>query len=129
MPIQVSCDCGKTLRLNDDRAGKKVQCPGCRNMLAVPAAVAPMKKRRLWPYLLFGCLGLTGLGCAGVVGSCATGVGVYGISQTGLGLVDSILIVRIQLQVCFQVLALFHIILVDAPGFAGVQMVEWFLWI
>jgi hypothetical protein len=29
MPIEFSCKCGKTLRVNDEFAGRKFKCPGC----------------------------------------------------------------------------------------------------
>jgi hypothetical protein len=37
MPIQVACDCGKKLRVKDESAGKKIRCPGCQEILSVPA--------------------------------------------------------------------------------------------
>ncbi len=36
MPIAVHCDCGRALRLKDDLAGRKVRCPACGDVLAVP---------------------------------------------------------------------------------------------
>jgi hypothetical protein len=44
MPIQVKCtnpDCAKTLRVNDDLAGKTVRCPACKTAVKVVGAVAP----------------------------------------------------------------------------------------
>lgn len=38
MPIQMTCDCGKTLRVKDESAGKKVRCPGCQAILTAPNA-------------------------------------------------------------------------------------------
>src|SRR5262245_9161534 len=41
MPIQVKCpnpSCGKSLRVNDELAGKTVRCPACKNALKLPAA-------------------------------------------------------------------------------------------
>lgn len=37
MAISVSCDCGKTYRVGDDKAGKKIKCKDCGAVLAVPA--------------------------------------------------------------------------------------------
>src|SRR5262245_17075636 len=37
MPILVKCsECGKSLKAKDELAGKKVKCPGCGNVLAIP---------------------------------------------------------------------------------------------
>jgi hypothetical protein len=41
MPILVSCKCGKKLRVKEELAGKRVKCPGCRQVLAIPAAEEP----------------------------------------------------------------------------------------
>jgi hypothetical protein len=38
MSINVVCDCGKTLKVKDDAAGKKIKCPACQTVLVVPAA-------------------------------------------------------------------------------------------
>src|SRR5262245_9044379 len=40
VPVVVNCGCGKTLRIPDQYAGKKVKCPACAGVLAVPAASA-----------------------------------------------------------------------------------------
>jgi hypothetical protein len=37
MPINLTCECGKKLAVKEDMAGKKVKCPGCASILAVPA--------------------------------------------------------------------------------------------
>ena len=37
MPIALSCDCGRALRVKDELAGKKIRCPECKSILAVPA--------------------------------------------------------------------------------------------
>ena len=37
MAITVSCDCGKTYRVGDDKAGKKIKCKDCGAVLAVPS--------------------------------------------------------------------------------------------
>ncbi len=37
MPIELSCDCGRALRLKDNLAGKKIRCPDCQSVLSVPA--------------------------------------------------------------------------------------------
>ncbi len=56
MPIQLSCKCGKKLRVADDAAGKRVKCPQCKATLPVPVAEAleddappPSKKIRPAP--------------------------------------------------------------------------------
>jgi hypothetical protein len=36
MPIFLSCSCGKRLQVPEELAGKKVRCPGCNLVLAVP---------------------------------------------------------------------------------------------
>jgi hypothetical protein len=36
MPITFSCDCGKQLRVKDELAGKRVKCPACGEITAVP---------------------------------------------------------------------------------------------
>lgn len=40
MPITLSCPCGKSLRVADEHAGKKVRCPACGNINSAPAADA-----------------------------------------------------------------------------------------
>jgi hypothetical protein len=37
MPIEVSCECGRTLRAKDEAAGRKVRCPACGAIIEVPA--------------------------------------------------------------------------------------------
>lgn len=42
MPIVVTCKhCDKSLRVQDDVAGRKIRCPACQNVFAVPAGVPP----------------------------------------------------------------------------------------
>ncbi len=41
MPILLTCECGKKLKVNDDSAGKRVRCPQCKATLQVPAADSP----------------------------------------------------------------------------------------
>jgi hypothetical protein len=41
MPILLSCACGKKFRVNDNLAGKRIKCPGCAAVLAVPGAATP----------------------------------------------------------------------------------------
>ena len=36
MPITLSCPCGKTLRVADEHAGKRVKCPACTAILNAP---------------------------------------------------------------------------------------------
>ena len=40
MPIPLTCACGRSLRIRDALAGRKVKCPGCGRALAVPAPAA-----------------------------------------------------------------------------------------
>lgn len=40
MPITVKCQCGKSLKVKDQLAGKAVKCPGCSQVVKVPAAGA-----------------------------------------------------------------------------------------
>lgn len=50
MPIVVTCEsCSAQLRLDDQHAGKKIRCPKCQNVVAVPAAkqVEPPPSRRV----------------------------------------------------------------------------------
>jgi hypothetical protein len=47
MPIVVSCECGKQLRVPDAHAGKRIKCPGCGDAIRVPDAdeEAPTPRR------------------------------------------------------------------------------------
>jgi DNA-directed RNA polymerase subunit RPC12/RpoP len=36
MPISFQCGCGRNLRVKDELAGRRVRCPGCSSILAVP---------------------------------------------------------------------------------------------
>ncbi|HTU20060.1 MAG TPA: hypothetical protein VMG10_18490 [Gemmataceae bacterium] len=36
MPIALSCSCGRAIRVKDELAGKKIRCPECKSILAVP---------------------------------------------------------------------------------------------
>ncbi len=36
MSIEFDCRCGKTIRVRDDLAGSKMQCPDCDERLVVP---------------------------------------------------------------------------------------------
>jgi len=36
VPISVQCDCGKHFKVLDDLAGKRVKCPACEKIVAVP---------------------------------------------------------------------------------------------
>jgi DNA-directed RNA polymerase subunit RPC12/RpoP len=38
MAILLTCECGKKLRVADDKAGKKIRCPGCQAILLVAQA-------------------------------------------------------------------------------------------
>ena len=37
MPITLKCPCGKTLRVADENAGRRVKCPACAAVLDAPA--------------------------------------------------------------------------------------------
>jgi hypothetical protein len=44
MPISVKCpnaNCGKALKVKDELAGKKVKCPGCATVIAIPSPEEP----------------------------------------------------------------------------------------
>lgn len=41
MPLQIPCPCGKTLKVPENLAGKKVKCPACAEILEVPASPPP----------------------------------------------------------------------------------------
>ncbi|MFV2068705.1 MAG: hypothetical protein ACC645_17170, partial [Pirellulales bacterium] len=42
MAIEFDCtSCGKRLRVQDQDAGKKAECPECRTILEIPAAPIP----------------------------------------------------------------------------------------
>ncbi len=43
MPISVTCQCGKSLRVKDDWVGKQAKCPGCGETFVVPASGGPVK--------------------------------------------------------------------------------------
>lgn len=36
MPIATACDCGKSGKVKEELAGKKVRCPGCGHSINVP---------------------------------------------------------------------------------------------
>jgi hypothetical protein len=36
MPIAVTCECGKNLRLKDELAGRRIRCPACQAVFRVP---------------------------------------------------------------------------------------------
>jgi hypothetical protein len=38
MPITIPCICGKTLRVADEHAGKRVKCPACQAIATAPVA-------------------------------------------------------------------------------------------
>ncbi|MCI0380941.1 MAG: hypothetical protein L0215_25435 [Gemmataceae bacterium] len=38
MPISLRCSCGKMLTLRDELAGRRIKCPACGGVLAVPAS-------------------------------------------------------------------------------------------
>src|SRR5690349_15534846 len=49
MPILVACKCGKKLRVKDELAGKRVKCPGCAQVVTVPAAEEPPELEEIEP--------------------------------------------------------------------------------
>ena len=42
MAITVTCPCGLDLNVKDALGGKRIRCPSCRQVLAVPEAAAPV---------------------------------------------------------------------------------------
>ena len=42
MPIQISCQCGKALKVPDAAAGKAVKCPECGKSVRVPGGAGPV---------------------------------------------------------------------------------------
>src|SRR5262245_16786297 len=38
---QITCSCGRSLRVEDSWAGKKVRCPACKSILTVPPSTVP----------------------------------------------------------------------------------------
>jgi len=38
MPIPIQCSCGRSMRIKDEMAGRKVRCPECKQVLAVPSS-------------------------------------------------------------------------------------------
>jgi hypothetical protein len=49
MPITLPCPCGKSLQVKENLAGKRIKCPGCGGVLAVPAAPADLEPVDLEP--------------------------------------------------------------------------------
>lgn len=47
MPITLPCACGKSFRVKDELAGRKVRCPGCGGVLAVPTPEADVEAAAL----------------------------------------------------------------------------------
>jgi hypothetical protein len=43
MPIALNCPCGRALNIKDEFAGRKIRCPACKSILAVPAAPKEME--------------------------------------------------------------------------------------
>lgn len=41
MPLSVRCTCGKSLRVKDEMAGRRIKCPACANGLTVPSSMEP----------------------------------------------------------------------------------------
>lgn len=69
MPIPIKCPgCGKALRVKDEFAGKRGNCPSCGAVLVVPAQTAPeaAPASERSPWLLVG--GLIGIGCVVLAG-------------------------------------------------------------
>ncbi|MEK7310101.1 MAG: zinc-ribbon domain-containing protein, partial [Planctomycetota bacterium] len=40
MPVSFKCGCGKSLRVKDEFAGKKVKCPSCNQVIVTPEITA-----------------------------------------------------------------------------------------
>jgi hypothetical protein len=36
MPVPLDCECGRSLRVKDELAGRRIRCPGCSDVLTVP---------------------------------------------------------------------------------------------
>src|SRR5260370_13938694 len=36
MPIQLTCNCGRALRVKDEFGGRKVRCPACGKVVSIP---------------------------------------------------------------------------------------------
>ncbi|MBI4614746.1 MAG: serine/threonine protein kinase, partial [Planctomycetes bacterium] len=75
MGVEFACECGKTLSVPDDRAGRKVRCPGCGKIVAVPAP-PPSRSAALtvmeWASRTQGISGPIALGSVDLVGGAAT---------------------------------------------------------
>jgi len=41
MPISLTCSCGKSFRLKDELAGRKIRCPECTSIQTVPRPPVP----------------------------------------------------------------------------------------
>ena len=41
MPILVKCECGRSLRVKDEAAGRRIKCPDCEAVLRVPKPEEP----------------------------------------------------------------------------------------
>jgi hypothetical protein len=41
MPIPITCNCGRMMRVTNEAAGRKIRCPGCSVVLTVPNSDAP----------------------------------------------------------------------------------------
>ncbi|KPJ57728.1 MAG: hypothetical protein AMS16_00925 [Planctomycetes bacterium DG_58] len=51
MPIVVTCECGKVLKVPEEHAGKRGKCPGCGKVITIPTAEsqAPPSPERVAP--------------------------------------------------------------------------------
>src|SRR5262245_24392032 len=47
MPLTLTCGCGKSLRVGDALAGKKIRCPACREICAIPASEQKVEEEAL----------------------------------------------------------------------------------
>lgn len=43
MPITCECDCGRRLRVADEKAGKKIRCPDCSEVVVIPQSQKPAR--------------------------------------------------------------------------------------
>ncbi len=43
MPIEFDCDCGKSLRVKDELAGRTIRCPECDERITVPEDEEPAR--------------------------------------------------------------------------------------
>ncbi|MFO0864730.1 MAG: hypothetical protein U0744_08780, partial [Gemmataceae bacterium] len=45
MAIRISCDCGKTMAVKDELAGRKIRCPQCQDLIPVPTGPSAVRAK------------------------------------------------------------------------------------